>query len=51
MFLSDYRLAPEHPHPAATEDTIAGWEWLLETGFPAENNVVAGDSARSSRAR
>ncbi|UVE94570.1 alpha/beta hydrolase [Dietzia sp. B32] len=45
VFLPDYRLAPEHPHPAATEDTIAGWEWLLEMGFPAENIVVAGDSA------
>ena len=45
VFLPDYRLAPEHPHPAATEDTIAGWEWLLEMGFPAENIVVSGDSA------
>lgn len=45
VFLPDYRLAPEHPHPAATEDAIAGWEWLLEMGFPAENIVVAGDSA------
>lgn len=45
VFLPDYRLAPENPHPAATEDTIAGWEWLLSMGFSAENIVVAGDSA------
>lgn len=45
VFLPDYRLAPENPHPAATEDTIAGWEWLIESGFPPENIVVSGDSA------
>lgn len=45
VFLPDYRLAPEHPHPAATEDTLAGWEWLLSMGFRAEDIVVAGDSA------
>lgn len=45
VFLPDYRLAPEHPHPAATEDAIAGWRWLLDMGYPAQNIVVAGDSA------
>ena len=45
VFLPDYRLAPENPHPAATEDTIAGWNWLLEMGFAPENIVVSGDSA------
>ncbi len=45
VFLPDYRLAPEHPHPAATEDAVAGWRWLLDMGFRAENIVVCGDSA------
>ena len=45
VFLPDYRLAPEHPFPAAIEDTVAGWEWLLDMGFSAENIVVSGDSA------
>lgn len=45
VFLPDYRLAPEHPFPAAVEDTIAGWGWLLDMGFRAENIVVSGDSA------
>ena len=45
VFLPDYRLAPEHPHPAATEDTLAGWDWLLSIGFHAKDIVVAGDSA------
>ena len=41
----DYRVAPEHPYPAALEDTIAAYHWLLEQGYPAEKIVVAGDSA------
>ena len=45
VFLPDYRLAPEHPFPAAIEDTVAGFRWLLDNGFPAENIVVSGDSA------
>ncbi|NLD85515.1 MAG: alpha/beta hydrolase [Actinomycetales bacterium] len=45
VFLPDYRLAPEHPFPAAIEDTIAGFRWLLDSGFPAESIVVSGDSA------
>ncbi len=41
----NYRLAPEHPHPAAVEDALVGYRFLLAEGFPAERIVVAGDSA------
>ena len=41
----EYRLAPEHPHPAAVEDSTAAYRWLLAQGVPAERVVVAGDSA------
>jgi monoterpene epsilon-lactone hydrolase len=45
VFTLDYRLAPEHPHPAAVEDAAAAWHWLLEQGHAPEHMVVAGDSA------
>ena len=41
----DYRLAPEHPFPAALEDTLACWDWLLAQGYRAENISAGGDSA------
>ncbi len=41
----DYRLAPEHPHPAALTDALAAYRWLLGTGVEPGNVVVAGDSA------
>lgn len=41
----DYRLAPEHPFPAALEDCVAVYRWLLKQGILPENIVVAGDSA------
>ena len=41
----DYRVAPEHPFPAALEDTVEAYEWLLSCGFKPEQIIVAGDSA------
>ena len=41
----DYRLAPEHPHPAAVEDSTAAYRWLLSTGAEPARLVIAGDSA------
>lgn len=41
----DYRLAPEHPHPAAVEDAVAMYEWLLDAGHAPEHIAVGGDSA------
>ena len=41
----DYRLAPEHPFPAAVEDATTAYRWLLSTGVDAAQTVIAGDSA------
>ncbi len=41
----DYRLGPEHPHPAAVEDACAAYRFVLEADVPAENVSLAGDSA------
>jgi acetyl esterase/lipase len=43
--LIDYRLAPEHPFPAAVEDATAAYRWLLGQGIAPERLVIAGDSA------
>jgi epsilon-lactone hydrolase len=40
-----YRLAPEHPYPAAHEDAMAAWRFLRRQGIAAGNIVVGGDSA------
>jgi monoterpene epsilon-lactone hydrolase len=46
VFLPEYRLAPEHPFPAAVEDTLTAWRWMVSGGGadPA-STLVAGDSA------
>jgi monoterpene epsilon-lactone hydrolase len=41
----DYRLAPKHPFPAPLDDCVTAYRWLLEQAIPAQNIVVAGDSA------
>jgi acetyl esterase/lipase len=45
LFLLDYRRAPEHPYPAAVDDAVAAYKWLLESGFSPSSISVAGDSA------
>jgi epsilon-lactone hydrolase len=41
----DYRLAPEHPFPAAVEDATAAYRWLLAQGYKPGKIVIGGDSA------
>jgi acetyl esterase/lipase len=45
LFSPEYRLAPEHPFPAAIDDALSSYRGLLQEGYSPERIVVAGDSA------
>jgi monoterpene epsilon-lactone hydrolase len=45
LLLIDYRLAPEHPFPAALDDSLSAYHWLLRKGYSPENIAIGGDSA------
>ena len=45
VFAADYRLAPEHPFPAAVEDGVAAYKGLIDSGIANGRIAIAGDSA------
>jgi len=45
IFMVDYRLAPDYPFPAALDDCVTAYRWLIKQDISAQNIVVAGDSA------
>lgn len=45
LLVIDYRLAPEHPFPAAVDDAVTAYRWLLAQGLDPANIAIAGDSA------
>lgn len=42
--IPDFRLAPEHPFPAAVDDALSAYRWLLDTGTAPDRVILAGDS-------
>jgi acetyl esterase/lipase len=45
VLVPNYRLAPEHPFPAAVDDAVRAYRWLLECGTRPADIVIAGDSS------
>jgi epsilon-lactone hydrolase len=45
VLVIDYRLAPENPFPAAVEDAVKSYRWLVSSGIAPEQIVIGGDSA------
>lgn len=45
ILLFEHRLAPEHPYPAALEDSLAAYRWLLAQGVASANIMIVGESA------
>ena len=50
VLIPDFRLAPEHPYPAAVDDAVRAFRWLLDRGVPPHRLTVAGDSAGAALA-
>lgn len=45
ILLFEHRLAPEHPYPAALDDSVTAYHWLLAKGVPPTNIMIVGESA------
>jgi monoterpene epsilon-lactone hydrolase len=45
VLVPDYRLAPEHPFPAAIDDAVSAYRWMLDRGVDPGDLTISGDSA------
>lgn len=45
VFCAAYRLAPEHPYPAALEDALTAYRYLLDSGYTGDQIILCGESA------